>query len=119
MTIASQTHAHLNVSRSTVSKWITGENRIRYETLIELCELFDLDAAQRTEWLVLADYLPVAEAQAAVVLPIKRQSYDAILSTNRAICANQCVFGHEATLFELTLQLDQDINLGHWLWRHR
>ena len=99
---------HLNVSRSTVSKWITGENRIRYETLIELCELFDLDAAQRTEWLVLADYLPVAEAQAAVVLPIKRQSYDAILYHEPGNLRKPMrLFGHEATLSELTLQLDQ------------
>jgi transcriptional regulator with XRE-family HTH domain len=37
----------LHVARSTVSKWITGENQISYEVMLQLCELFALDPAQR------------------------------------------------------------------------
>ncbi len=98
----------LHVSRSTISKWITGENQISYEMLRTLCEIFDLDADEQAEWLVLAGYPPVVESRDAATLPAKRQTYDAILYVEPGnLRSPGRLFGFEYALVALTSQLDR------------
>lgn len=99
----------LHVSRSTVSKWITGENQISYEALLELCKLFDLDSENRLEFMALAGYQPVTEQPSSNLTPIvKRQSYDAILYQETGnLRRPPRLFGFLNTVPEINSYLDQ------------
>lgn len=78
----------LHVSRSTVSKWITGENRVAYETLFEICELLELSDGERIDFFTLAGYefflhnqesAPTQIASPYPTLHAERKTYDATL----------------------------------------
>lgn len=98
----------LHVSRSTISKWITGENQISYDMLHALCELFDLDAAERAEWLSSAGYPPVVESRDIVALPARRQTYDAILYREPGnLRSPGRLFGFEYALIALSSHLER------------
>ncbi len=106
----------LHVSRSTVSKWITGENRVAYEALFEICELLGLSDAERISFFDLAGYEFFLHNQAPA-LPIspypslhaERKTYDATLYTHPGNLhkPNQLV-GRDSQITQLLGLLDSD-----------
>ena len=75
--LARQMHS----ARSTINKWITGENQISYETLFQLCDLLKLSDSERAEFITLGGHALLTEQAAPTASPphLARQSYDAIL----------------------------------------
>jgi len=95
----------LNVSRSTVNKWIAGENVMAYETLFQLCELPEVKEEERAEIFAFAGYqhLPI---QPPLVAPTR--AYDAILYDKANIAKRpEVLFGRDGLLGQIEALLDQ------------
>ena len=104
----------LGVHRSTVTKWITGENQIPPEKLQECCELLDLNEPERLELFVLAGYKPLLDQIAGLDqhLLLEQKAYDAILYLEPGNFRKpEKLYGRQAILLEIHTFLDQGMHV--------